>query len=115
MTECYRLPQGKIRISLFGKDLSEGFLELNPYKELSKHKRPVDEKLIQIEGKSTIKLFDGNNIKEVTLNEGERITIPANQFHIHANPFDKRAITLWKFKGDILNILDNIRTSFPKI
>lgn len=116
MTEIYKLPQGKIAISFYDKNLSIGLLELDPKQELSKHNRPVDEELVQIYGTSLIKLFDGDKlVKEVVLNENKRLLVPANQFHIHANPTGEKSITLWKFKGDIVDIIEKIRRNFKKI
>lgn len=116
MSEIYKLPQGKMIISFSDENLSIGLLELNPNQELSKHTRPVNEELVQICGSCIIKLFDKDeSIKEVTLNEGEKLEIPANQFHIHSNPFNEESITLWKFEGDIVEIIEDIRNSFEKI
>lgn len=116
MVEIYELPQGKITIIFYDKSLSVGLLELNPKEKLAKHDRSVDEELVQVCGSSTIKLFNGDKlIKEVILNENGRITIPTNQYHIHANATNQRSITLWQFEGDILEIIENIRKNFKKI
>lgn len=116
MTESYELPQGKITISFCDENLSVGLLELNPSQALSKHNRPVKEELVQIHGTCVMKLLDGNKlIKEVTLKTGEKLELPVNQFHIHSNPTDRKSITLWKFEGDIIEVIENIRKSFKKI
>jgi quercetin dioxygenase-like cupin family protein len=116
MTEIYQLPQGRITISFCDKNLSIGLLDLDPNQALSKHNRPVDEELVQIYGASTIKLFDEDKlIKEVVLNEGEKLLVPANQFHIHANATNERSVTLWKFKDDIVEVIENIRGKFKKV
>ena len=116
MTEIYRLPQGSITVIHYDSNFSIGLLELNPNKKLPKHNRPADEELVQIFGTSTMKLFDGNNlVKEVVLKEGERLIIPANQFHVHSNPTNKKSITSWKFNGDIVNIIENIKQNFKQI
>mgnify|MGYP001588871260 CR=1 FL=1 len=116
MTEIYELPQGKITISFCDKNLSIGLLELSPNQALEKHNRPVDEELVQIHGSCVMKLFDGDKlVKEVPLNEGEKLEIPANQFHVHSNPTNGKSITLWKFEGNIVDVIENIRNSFKKI
>jgi quercetin dioxygenase-like cupin family protein len=108
--EKYDLKQGSIMIAFSDKNLSVGTLELNARQELEKHNRPVLESLFQIIGKSVIKLFEADNIKEVVLNKGDSFEIPAGKFHIHSNPFDEVSLTFWKFEGDITKIIDNIRS-----
>jgi len=116
MTEIYELPQGKIIIGFCDENLSIGLLELNPNQALTKHNRPVTEELVQVYGTCTMKLFNNNKlVKEVTLNEGEELEIPANQFHVHSNPTNKKSITLWKFEGNIVDVIENIRNTFKKI
>lgn len=116
MTEIYQLPQGKITISFCDKNLSLGLLDLDPNQELAKHNRAVDEELVQVHGSCVMKLFDGDElVKEVTIHEGEKLLIPANQFHIHSNPTNNNSITLWKFQGDIVEVINNIRNNFKKI
>lgn len=116
MTEIYELPQGKMTISFCDRHLCIGLLELNPNQELSKHNRPIKEELVQIYGTSVIKLFDKDKlVREVILNENDKLEIPANQFHIHSNSINDKSITLWKFEGDITKIIEDIRNSFKKI
>ena len=116
MVEIYELPQGKITIIFYDKSLSVGLLELNPKEELAKHDRSVDEELIQIHGSSTIKLFNEEEfLKQIVLKENEKVSIPANQYRVHLNPTDKKSITLWQFKGDILEVIENIRKKFKRI
>ena len=62
-----------------------------------------------------MKLFEGENIKEVVLKEGESLVIPANRFHIHSNPNNEKSITLWKFEGNVVEIIENIREGFERI
>jgi gentisate 1,2-dioxygenase len=54
-------------------------------------------------------------IQEVTLNENDTFTIPANQFHIHSNPTDEISVTMWKFEGDISEVIKKIREENEKI
>ena len=116
MTEIYKLPQGRIVVSFYDKNLSIGLLELEPRQKLSKHNRPVDEELVQISGTSVIKLFDSDKlIKETVLKENERLLVPANKLHIHANPTNRKSITLWVFEGDIVEVIENIRSKFKKV
>lgn len=110
--ETYKLAQGKIMIAFSDKSLSVGTLTITSKQELTKHNRPVLESLYQIKGKCVMKLFDENdNFKEVILNEGESVDIPAKQYHIHSNPFDETSITFWKASGDITKIIEDIRNS----
>lgn len=116
MTEIYRLAQGLIAITHYDRNLSVGVLELEPKQELSRHNRPVDEELVQIYGSSTMKIFEGDNlIKDIVLKKGERVVIPANQYHIHSNPTGEKSITLWKFEGDIVEVIENIRKGCKKV
>jgi len=116
MYEVYELPQGKIVLTSITKNLSTGVLYLNPYKELLKHNRSVTEQLLQVLGTCVIKLFDGELFtQEITLHENETLTIPANQFHVHKNPTNEASLTIWKFEGDILKVIQKIREANKKI
>ncbi|SRR6266480_646982 len=116
MYEIYKLPQGKITISISNKDVSIGTLYLNPRQEYVKHNRPVTEQLVQLVGSCVMKLFEGDTVvQEVTLHENKTLTIPANQFHMHTNPTDNISITMWKFEGDITEVIQKIRESNEKI
>ncbi len=113
--EAYRLSQGKIFIGHSDKNLSAGYLELNPHQELPKHKRPVDEELIQIEGMSIVRIFRSHSVGEIILPPAHTTTIPANRPHIHANRTDKKSLTYWRFDGDVTEIINNIRKWYPKV
>ena len=116
MYEVYELPQGKIVLTSITKNLSTGVLYLNPHQELLKHNRPVTEQLLQVLGTCVIKLFDGELFtQEITLHENETLTIPANQFHVHKNPTNEASLTIWKFEGDILKVIQKIREANKKI
>jgi mannose-6-phosphate isomerase-like protein (cupin superfamily) len=116
MYEIYQLPQGKIVLSAIKKNLSTGVLYLNPRQKLQKHNRPVMEQLVQIAGTCVMKIFDGDNlVEEVTLQENDTLTIPANQFHIHSNLTDQISVTMWKFEGDILEVIQKIREENKKV
>jgi len=105
--EIKDLPQGRIFLGPSSEEISFGYLELNPNQALSKHNRPVDEELIQINGESVITLFPEE--KKITLNKGDYIKIPANKFHIHENKSSEKCLTLWKFEGDITEIINSIK------
>ncbi|MCK4326875.1 MAG: cupin domain-containing protein [Candidatus Diapherotrites archaeon] len=109
--ELYNIPQGKIGIAYSGKDFSTGYLELEPGTELAKHNRPVLEQLMQIKGASTMIMFDGDEQKEIVMEVGDKLDIPAGQYHAHANTGTESSITLWKASGDITEIIDAIRKS----
>lgn len=116
MYELYKLRQGKIVFTYTSKNLNTGSLYLNPHQELAKHNRPVTEQLVQFVGTCVMKLFDGDTlVKEVTLHENETLTIPANQFHMHTNPTDDISVTMWKFEGDISEVLQMIRNDNEKL
>lgn len=116
MTEIFQLPQGKINIDFCDENLSAGSLELNSNQALEKHNRPVDEELMQIHGSCVMKIFNDEKIeKEIVLNEGEKLVIPANQYHIYSNPFNTKSTTSWKFEGNIVDVIKNIRDSFSRI
>ena len=110
--ESYDLSQGKILIAFSDKNLSVGTLQLNPKQELVKHNRPALESLFQLKGSCVMKVFGENEeVKDVTLNEGDSLDIPPNQYHIHSNPYDDISITFWKASGDITEIIDDIRNN----
>ncbi len=116
MIEIYKLPQGKIIISHSDKQLSIGILHLLPHQALDKHNRPVTEQLVQVLGISVMKLFDGETfLKEVTVHEGDTLIIPANQYHMHTNQTDDPSITLWKFEGDISEVIQKIKQDNERI
>ncbi len=116
MFEIYKLPQGKIVFSCTTKDLNTGALYLNPHQELPKHNRPVSEQLVQVAGTSLMKLFDGDTlVNEVTLHENDTLTIPAKQFHMHTNPTDEVSVMMWKFEGDITQVIEGIRNNNQKL
>jgi mannose-6-phosphate isomerase-like protein (cupin superfamily) len=116
MYELYKLPQGKIVFAQSSKELNIGALYLNPQQALAKHNRSVTEQLIQVVGSCVMKLFDGDTlVKEVTLHENDTLTIPANQFHMHTNPTDQLSVTIWKFEGDISEVLQGIRDNNKKL
>lgn len=114
--EIYKLPQGKIIIIHSDRNLSQGLLILEPHKQLVKHNRPVNEELIQIQGRCEMILFKKDKeVKRVSLKEKQKLFIPANRFHIHSNPTDEISITQWKFRGDISETINHIRKSYPTI
>lgn len=115
MIEIYQLPEGKIMISHCDQRYSVGLLELDAYQSLAKHNRPVAEELLQIVGTSTMKLFNKGQVQEITLRKGERIVIPPNQYHIHANSASNRSITLWQFSGDIRTVIEDIRRKYQTV
>lgn len=116
MVEIYQLPQGKIIIGISTANISLGLLYLLPHQEYPKHNRPVSEQLTQIQGNCVMKLFEGDKvIKEVTLHENDSLVIPANQYHMHTNPFDTPSLTLWKFEGDITEIITKIRNENKRL
>lgn len=107
--EILKFAKGKIIISKTGKDFSTGLLHLIPKSSLDKHNRPVDEQLIQVFGTCVMRLYNGNNFKEVELKEGDDLLIPAEQFHMHTNPYESDSITSWRFDGDITEIIEGQR------
>lgn len=114
-TRNYKLPQGQIRIIKSDQSQSKGELHLFPLQELDKHNRPVAEQLQQIKGTCVMKLFNDNKfIKDVKLQEGQKLTIPPNQYHIHSNQTNAASITAWKFRGNITKIIKQIRKSYSK-
>lgn len=110
-TEIYSIPQGQIIIQYSTPELSIGLVKLNPGESLARHSRPVNEELVQIYGQSQYTLYENDSEKSVNLDENERIIIPAYQEHIHSNVTNEVSITLWRFKGDITEIIENIRAS----
>lgn len=113
--EIYESSECRIFIGPSTKESSIGFLELNPRKKLSRHSRPVDEELVQIEGISTMTLFSSHSVEEITLKKGDYLKIPANKPHIHENRSSGKSLTLWKFEGDITEVIEKIISASKKI
>ncbi len=110
--EIYKIKEGEITIVHDEPKLSIGLLELNPNQSLDKHHRPIAEDLLQIQGESIIKIFNGDKLESKRiLKKGEHIKIPANMNHIHSNETGNSSLTLWKFNGDISEILKAIRNT----
>ena len=113
MIEAYQLPQGQMIIGHADEATSVGLLRLEAGQALAKHNRPVKEELYQLEGRCVVELFqEDNQVEPVVMNPGDRLEIPAGQFHIHANPYDVPGAAFWKFEGDIIPIIEQIRQSF---
>lgn len=114
--EAYNLPEGVITISHCNRDLSIGTLTLDADKELDRHNRPVEEQLLHIKGRGGLRIFEGDGQeREVLFEEGDTFEIPANQDHQHINPGSGKSIVMWKFGGDITDIIQDIRSGFEKI
>ncbi len=108
--EVCKIEEGKIVIAHSDANISVGFLEINPNSEFKKHNRPCVETLYQIRGTAAMILFDDeDNLEEIVLQEDEEVEIPARKYHIHANRTSDPCIQMWKAKGDIREILDDIR------
>ena len=108
--ETCKISEGKIVIAYSDENFSLGFLEVNPDSEFKKHNRPCVETLYQIKGNATMLLFDEDgNREEIALSEGEELEISAGKYHIHSNRTAEPCIQMWKAKGDIRDILNNIR------
>lgn len=106
------LPQGAIYLGPSDEKQSVGYLELKPQTSLALHNRPAIENLVQVEGKSSLVIYDDDQGRIVTLNKGDEYTIePENTYHIHANPYDEVCLQYWDFDGDITEIIEAIRNS----
>jgi quercetin dioxygenase-like cupin family protein len=112
MPEILNLPMGQVIFAHITPELSMGLLKLNPNQQMEKHNRPVEEQLFQVSGECKMIIFDDEE-KEITLKEGDTIRIPANKFHIHS-ALDKQSITLWKFEGDVTEIIKKMKEKFGK-
>jgi quercetin dioxygenase-like cupin family protein len=114
--EAYDLPDGIITVSHCREDLSIGTLKLDPRAKLDRHNRPVDEKLLQIQGSGGLRVFeDDGEEREIIFEEGDTFKIPAKKDHQHINPSDEESIVIWKFEGDITGIIEDIREDFEEV
>ncbi len=108
--ETCQIDEGKIVIAYSDENVSIGFLEVNPNSEFKKHNRPCVETLYQIKGTGIMILFDENgSSEEIIMNEGDELEIPAGKYHTHTNRTSEPCIQMWKAKGDIREILNQIR------
>ena len=114
--ELYKIPEGKMCMIHCHEGISIGYLELDEGKELEKHGRPVREHLMQVKGTCKITLFERDGEREVALNPGDTLDIPEYVPHIHSNKGgSESSITLWKFKGNIINIIDSIKQGSERL
>jgi mannose-6-phosphate isomerase-like protein (cupin superfamily) len=103
------LPGATIYIFQSDENLSTGCLRLDPDSSLDKHNRPVEEWLVQIEGESVVKLFEGDEVEEVVMRRGDSLKIPANQYHKHTNVSGTESLTSWHFDGDTTAVINKLR------
>lgn len=115
--EAYAFDEGVITVACCDEALSIGTLTLRGDASLEKHSRPVDEQLLQVEGTGALRLFDedGREERTVTLDEGDTFHIPAGRQHAHVNPDGDESVVLWRFDGDIRDIIDDIREEHERI
>jgi len=114
--DVFDLSDGKISVSCSSEKLSIGTLELEPGAELDRHNRPVDEQLIQIKGKGGLRIFEEDGeTREVIFEEGDSFRIPADKDHQHINPSEQESIVMWKFEGDITEIIEDIRADYERL
>lgn len=115
--EAYRFDEGMITVACCNSDLSIGTLTLRGNESLERHSRPVDEELLQVRGTGALRLFDDNGDEErtVSLEEGDTFLIPADKQHQHLNPTGEESAVLWKFEGDIRDVIEDIRESCTQV
>lgn len=106
--DAYKLDNGVITVAKATQSQSIGTLALNEGAELDRHSRPVDEQLLQIEGTGGVRVFHENSSEEILLKEGDTYVIPDGQEHQHLNMGDGRSVVIWRFDGDILDVIDDI-------
>ena len=118
--EVWESPDGQARFCFSHSDgvFTTGVLILQPGCELPKHNRPLAvESLVQLSGRSTIKLLDDDGIldSERTLLPADGIAMEKGQWHIHANPFDVESTTMFKADGNITDIVAELRRTYTEI
>jgi quercetin dioxygenase-like cupin family protein len=98
------------------ESLTTGVMEIPAGAELPKHNRPkAFENLVQLSGKCLMKVFDGDNVTEYTLDVGNKLRMEKGQYHIHSNPFSETSYTLFKAEGDITEVMKVLRENFTKL
>ena len=61
-------------------------------------------------GRSTMIFFrEGDESEIITMETGAVIAIPANTWHIHANPHETTSLQNWYFDGDIRAVVEGLR------
>lgn len=105
------IEQGVFYLGESTKEKTVGYLELKPNSSLAIHNRRGGiENLTQVKGSCVIIIFDKPEGINHKLDEGNKLKIePEEVWHIHANPFDSPSLTYWHFKGDIREIIEEIR------
>lgn len=100
-------------------NFTTGIMFMPPHSALPKHNRPkAFENLKQISGRCKINVFDledETSSFDKVLNPGDTIRMEKGQFHIHANPYDEKSLTLFKAEGDITEIVAVLRKTFQRI
>jgi len=119
--DCYDLPDGRISVATCDDDRSVGTLALDGATALDPHTRPVDERLLQLEGTGAVRLYEEASdaddadpdewTREVQLTPGETVTVDADVVHAHVAP-ESRSVTLWRFDGDIRGVIADIRAEY---
>lgn len=116
--EIWQDPNTKVTFYFSHSDetLTTGVMEIPAGAELPKHNRPkAFENLVQLSGRCLMKVFDGENITEHTLNVGDKLRMEKGQFHIHSNPFSETSFTLFMAEGDITEVMKVLRESFTRL
>ncbi len=116
--EIWQDPITKVRFyfSHSDKDLTTGVMEIPSGAELPKHNRPkAFENLVQVAGQCVIKVFNGDDVTEHTLNVGDTLRMEKGQHHIHSNPFSETSQTLFKAEGDITEVIKVLREGFTRL
>jgi len=108
--EQFSIKQGKLGIIHSDDKMTVGYMIINNGEEIVKHARPLDEEIFQLSGNSVLTLYENGEAREITLNEGDAYTVPANIPHGHINKNSMvKSITLWKFHGDMTGIVEEIK------
>ena len=114
--DVYKTQEGILYIGRSDQFMSIGFIEIEPSKETTKRSRPVPGFLKQIEGSSTIKIYNGDKIEdEILLKKDESIKIEANKNYIIKCEGTERCMLFWKFSGDVTEAFENMKKSLQKI
>lgn len=113
--DAYQLDNGIITVAEATPSRSIGTLTLHDGAELDRHNRPVDEQLLQVKGIGGLRIFYEDGPEEITLEEGEHFVVPAGLDHQHLNMGDGESVVMWRFDGDILDIIDDIRDDHDEV
>lgn len=110
--DAYEFDGGNLAISELTDVRSSGALTLYAGGSTDRYTRHVSEQLLQVSGSVTLRLFYDEGPEDVTLEEGDHYVVPAGLEHQFSNDSDDASVTLWRYDGDVLDVMDRLTDEY---